>query len=577
MKKHKSVVAILLAVMMIFTFMPTMAFATGQQSATSWAEKVATMTDKDGDTFNTVRTFDSDGLIEAVGQNNKTVVPETVAPSDGVFFVDFDSSMLTFNGGTKLDGTTWKQANFNGRGLELTLVQPDYAAGYDAKKPLTKSYPLTKGATDPDTGVTKWTATINNWDVTVEESKYEKDLETEQSVTYTVTKKAASEVKGTAVAPDAFGKTADAKVTVKGEDRTPATAKIYLDAANKDHFATFSGGALEGLYDGEAHTVVTDTVPGYAVSYEVYDAAAGKYVAATSVSITDVQEAGKEVVFRVVYTDTKTNAPTKTQDITLNLKAAKGAFVGFKLVDPEDGWVYSVAGSDYKATDYIAVEAMNSKPYSDDDKARAAAQAKDAACAKAVAKNEAEIMNYFNELYDVVETVSKYNPDLIDLEIVAKDLTVNEKTAIEKKYGALTNNISVVKPGEGLKYSEINDEAQIFLNGKDPHDYTVEFTKAVDKKVFKGKKFIKKAKLKKNGTIALKAECANGYTVKYKLSNANSKIVINKKTGKITCKKGLAKGTYKVKVTAYVPQFTDTPLARITSETQTVVIKVNKK
>lgn len=577
MKKHKSVVAILLAVMMIFTFMPTMAFATGQQSATSWADKVETMTDKDGDSFKTVRTFDANGLIEAVGQNNKSVVPETVAPSDGVFFTDFDSSMLTFNGGTKLDGTTWKQASFGTRALELTLVEPDYANGYNAKNPKTKSYPLTKGATDPDTGVTKWTATINNWEITVEESKYEAGLETDQTVTYSVTKKAGSEVKGTKTAPDSFGKTADAKVTVKGENKTPTTAKVYLDAANEDIYAGYTGGSLVGFYDGEAHTVVTDAVPGYAISYEIYDASAGKYVPATSVSITDVQETGKEVVFKVVYTDNKTSAQSKTQDIKLNLIPAQGAYVGFKLIDAEDGWVYSVAGSDYKATDYIVVEPMNLKPYSTTDKTRAMQQLIDAACAKAVAKNEAEIMKYFNELYDVTETVSKYNPDLIELEIVAKDLTVNEQTAIAKKYGALTRNISQIKPGEAAPYSLVDDDAEIFLNGKDPHDYTVEFTKAVDKKVFKGKKFIKKGKLKKNGTIALKAECANGYSVKYKLSNANSKIVINKKTGKITCKKGLAKGTYKVTVTAYVPQFTDSPLARITSETQTVVIKVNKK
>ena len=189
-------------------------------------------------------------------------------------------------------------------------------------------------------------------------------------------------------------------------------------------------------------------------------------------------------------------------------------------------------------------------------------------------------MKYFNELYEITESVSKYNPDMIDLEIVAKDLTNTERKAITDKYDALTRNIPGITKGVADysgNNSVINDTAAIFLNGKDPHDYTVEFTKAVDKKVFKGKKFIKKGKLKKNGTIALKAECANGYTVKYKLSNANSKIVIDKKTGKITCKKGLAKGTYKVKVTAYVPRYTNTPLARITSETQTVVIKVNKK
>ena len=469
MKKHKNIAAILLAVMMIFTMMPSMVFATGQQSATSWAEKVATMTDKDGDTFNTTRTFD-EGLIEAVGQNNKTVVPETVAPSDGIFFTDFDSSMLTFNNGVKLDGTTWKQAQFGTHSLELTLTQPDYTEGYDAKNPQKVILGLTKVKTDETTGVTEWSRVVNGWTVRVEESQYEAGLEADQTVTFMVSVAPVSEVKGTEAAPDAFGKPANATVTVKGENKVPETAKIYLDAVGGVECTGtgLAGGTLTGLYDGDTHTVVTDMFPGYTASYEIYNPQTGEWAVAPSVSIADVQE--NPIRFRVVYY-TNDNVPTRTNDIILNLTAAKGALVGFKLLNAEDGWTYRVEGREYKATDYISVEPMNSMPYSIDDTLRAEAQAKDAACAKAVAKNEAEIMNYFNELYDVIESVSKDNPDLVNLSIVPKDLTVNEKNVIAMKYRVLTRNFGLVEPGKGLAYSEINDEAQIILKGKESHDH----------------------------------------------------------------------------------------------------------
>ena len=65
---------------------------------------------------------------------------------------------------------------------------------------------------------------------------------------------------------------------------------------------------------------------------------------------------------------------------------------------------------------------------------------------------------------------------------------------------------------------------------------------------------IKLAKLKKTRTIdrkkAISVAKAVG-TVTYKKTKGNNKITVNKKTGKITVKKGLKKGKYTVKVTVY--------------------------
>jgi hypothetical protein len=566
--KHRKLITILLSLAIMVTFMPTMAFATGQQSATSWTDKVATMTDKDGDTFETVRVFDSaSAVITATGVNNTKVVPNTVAPSDGVLFVDFESSMLTYNG-TELNGTTWKQASFDTRALSLTVVEPSYAKDYNAKDPKKYTVPLTKGATDSETGITKWTAEVGKWDVTVSESKYESGLEKDQTITYTATVAPKQEVKGTADQPDAFGVPAAASVTVKGEDKTPDTAKVYLDAVNDTNFVTKAGGSLTGLYDGDAHSIATDTVPGYTVSYETYSATTGKWTAATSVSITDVQT--DDIVFRVVYTKNDTKAVTRTGSINLNLIPATGAYVGFVPVDAEDGCVYGVAGSEYNAADYIDATAITTYPGAVTDAEKKAAKIVDAANAKAVAKNKTEILAYFNELYTVKATVSKYNPDMIDLDIVEKDLLDSEKAAINKKYATLVANIDYIAEGR--------DDASVFLNGKDPHDFNVSFTSSVASKTYKGSKTTKKGKLKKDQSITVSAVAENGYTCKYKISgNPNTKkFVIDKNTGKITVKKGLGKGTYKLKVKAYVPMFTDTPLAEITSDTITITVKVKK-
>ncbi len=87
---------------------------------------------------------------------------------------------------------------------------------------------------------------------------------------------------------------------------------------------------------------------------------------------------------------------------------------------------------------------------------------------------------------------------------------------------------------------------------------------------------VKYSKLKKkNQTIALKnamtVSKAQG-TVTYKKSNGNKKITINKKTGKITVKKGLKKGTYKVKI-----KVTATGNATYKSGSKTVTITIKVK
>ena len=456
MKRHKSVAAILLIMVMIITMMSAMVFAANVKY---WGDEFATVTDEDGSTFMTVRTFGSDGLIkaQAIGEPGHEAPTDETGEVATRYFYKLDGSALVYGDDNKaLDGSTWTQDAFKTleSQVRVRLVAPPYVKDYNAQSPAA-------AVLAPDDFI--------GWKVELEVSDYD-DTQTyvDQRITVSIKLTPDVEINGTAAAPVMYGSAASAAITVKGEGNDPTTAKVYLDAANEDNYATFSGGALTGLYDGETHTVVADTFPGYTVSYEVWDAAPGRYIPVDSVSITDV----KEILFRVVYTDKKTSAQIQTQGISLNLTPAKGAYIGFKLLDPEDGWVYSVEGSDYSITDYIAVEPMNNKPYSTDAQVGELEQLADAACAKAVSKNEAEIISYFNELYEVVESVSEDTPNLVDLAIVPRDLTVNEKTAIAKKYEVLTRNISQVKPGEGIAYSEVDNTARIILNGMTDHTLT---------------------------------------------------------------------------------------------------------
>jgi HD superfamily phosphohydrolase len=88
-------------------------------------------------------------------------------------------------------------------------------------------------------------------------------------------------------------------------------------------------------------------------------------------------------------------------------------------------------------------------------------------------------------------------------------------------------------------------------------------------KSFKAKDLKKKAK-----TFNLKAKVSSGAKASFKKSSGNSKISVTK-AGKVTVKKGLKKGSYKVKVKVSVPKTTvnGTP-AEAKTKTGTVTVKV---
>ena len=59
----------------------------------------------------------------------------------------------------------------------------------------------------------------------------------------------------------------------------------------------------------------------------------------------------------------------------------------------------------------------------------------------------------------------------------------------------------------------------------------------------------------------------------YTKASGNAKITINKTTGKITVKKGLAKGTYKVKLTAKAAGNANYKASAVKTVTGTIIVK----
>ena len=610
--KSKKILTILLSLAIMLTFMPTMAFATngtGGQTVKSWGTGYASVTEDTVDeaTFVTTRTFNNEtGKTVAVGQDysNSTVQGEKkLAPSSGAYFYDLTDSFFA-SGNTKLDGSTWTSDEFyktiySDGTLNGILVQQAYdfvydatyntnATTYDAAKVAKKSFGFTQSGTDKTT----WTLALDNWELTAKMKGYDPTEKGEQTVTFELS----APVAGSAVTaatvqydstPDLFGTIAKATVTVKAATATAGTASYYLDAVGSDFTAVGveEGGTPEvilGLYDGAAHTLVADAVEGWTPEYAVYNTSTGRYDTGAA-TITNVQD--DNMLVRITWK--KSGRDDVVRYVEMNLRPAT-PFWGFgftvnKEGKDSDGYpvysaVYDVVGTDYNAADYFGIAVEPNGKY-DDSRILAGKAATQAA----VAANQTELMSFFNDFYDIEAKAAKGGITPVTLSVSPKSLgtttSAQQKAykALVAKYATLIANFGMDEV-ESFNYfltpvtGETVTTATLNLNSE-LVDEEIEFTKAISSKVV----HVKKAKkLKKNVSFTVKAVSNKGRAVSYKLINANSKIVINKSTGKITLKKGLKKGTYKIKVKAYVAGSSTAAGGQI-EETQAITINLNSR
>jgi hypothetical protein len=584
-----------------------MAFAASHQSqkVASWGDKYATVSDVDEHPFNAARDFRSDGLVQAVAQADDSVAGDYYpAPyAEGAqgyaataYFYDLEGASFVYDSNTAtkgkdlkpVDGKSFTQTYFgntlfnenSSSCLGIAVVEQSYVEkyaddpdSYKVANAAVKVFPLTYGWYDSDDKVFKGYFDLQNWTIYVETSEVEGDLETDQPVTIKVKKIEADHsvpTTPTLELPDLQGTVAQASATVKGQAKEILTANLYMDSKDSIFKTDVENDYrdLNAPYDGATHTVVCDTVPGYTAALEVYDVSKGKYEAADPVTIKDVQE--DEMIVRIAFTDNKTKEVVRTSDFEVNLVESWAA-VGFdsKQSISDTTNVYNVPGAIYDPQNYITVtpyEADIPSAQTSSEYHRALVTAANEANKAAVEANKAEIMSWFNDSFDIEPTPSKANPNRVDLEIKAKNLSAKEIKALEEKYEVLLRNLR-------LSQDTANLVAQIALNNDGVIAPEIEFNDTPTKVTYKFKTIKKKSK-----SFTVNATASNNAAVTYKLINAPGKIKINKTTGQVTVTKGLKKGTYKIKVKAYLTTAykAGNGAYYYPSETHAITVKVKK-
>ena len=553
MKKHKSVVAILLAVMMIFTMMPSMVFA-----AATWSDDYQKATNKDKVNLNISYTW-TDGLLEATTVLDDSTYGAEVS-SDGVgehrWFYDLAGATLVAKDNNKYKTipasmTADKYQELKGK-LFIKLVRPDYTYAAGEQKNTPPAYVALVDGQKIGAYTIKFVET--GFDATETTKDQQATISFARSTTTT------TKVGEASTDANIVGDIPVLNVTVTAAKAKVGEAKFYFDAITANA-GVGDGGALTALYDGAEHTVVSTPVEGYTVAYSVFNAKTGKYDAVDAVKVTDVDTA---LNVKAVYTKPATTETPKDEKIfnfTVGLTAVATPSFGFDMDGnrlPAKSGNYNVgAGVEVNPVDYVLVTPGTSTATDIQVKA-----VEEAAAKAAVKANEALLKEFFNDFFIIESSASKATPEKTTYTLRRKtvlELPVKDATALkEGKYAQLINNV-----GDPDK----NANVEINVWSVDVNDFEVEFKNSPISKVFKGKK----GKLAKAKTFKVKAVANNGATIAYKLINAPEKITINKNTGKITVKKGLKKGTYKFKVKAYVPGNSVDA-----AETQAVKVKIKK-
>jgi hypothetical protein len=537
MRKHKSVVAVLLAIMMIFTFMPTMAFAETAPKVT-WAKDYTSVTIEGYGTYGTTRTFNTEtGMVDVTA--NTTDV-SGIPPIAGTAYYDLNNAEFAMNPTNALAGTYVNPPAWGAFGTA-------YVSGFLFKAP---SYVTNASETAKTFIKLSLLNALGDWTGTVKYTKdgkeiassdintsayYAQDQEFDVSldVTYNVEKEFKTPV---------YGTVASKHVLVKGSTTgDPEDTRFYIDTVGKTEEGMYNNEVV-ALYDGDEHTVVASECKGYNTKWTVYNDKTGEWDAVDAVKVKDVSKKKVSAKLSFFKTTNTTTTPDYVMPVTVDVYPAMAPTFGFDEDGDEGKYKYSVEDEEYNALDYIVVTAgvlgNSSKEF----------KKQNAANKKAAAANESELMSLFADSYEIKAKAKKSSPNTVTLTIEEKDVTEEEAKALEKKYEQLMLNFYF--PNE--QYSGITEgaaEATMYLNMVEQKADNIEIS-AVSKVTYSGKKTTKKGVLKAKKTITVKAKADSGKKVSYKLLDAPNKITINKKTGKITVKKGLKAGTYKFVVRA---------------------------
>ena len=555
--KSKKILTILLSLAIMFTFMPAMAFAetsTDGQHTWTWDAGYGGIT-IDGEHYNTIRTWNStDGTV--------TAVPDTTGYSGvyttgiSVTYHDLDNAVFgtaTYSGGswtniTATSGTYLKTATYT-RPTGLIFSCPSYVSEASKNTNVRFIQFGTSSTTSPCLNSGSWQGTVKGDEDYVPGSTEDQSFTLSVDVSYRTS--------GITTERVFSGKVADLPVTVKGKDASADNALFFMDKVDT---AATSQPTLTAKYTGADHTIVMKDLKGFTVKYTVFNTKTNEW---DSVDAVTIKDKGSVTFKGTLYgADGKVVKKSDNTDAIYTLTAtveAAGARFAFDE-DPTATEFQIPAGEEYDPADFVFAYAATGSDLATNK--------------KAVAADQAELMAFFKDFAKFTTTIKKATPDIEDVEYAFNsDLTPAEVKALKTKYATLMSNYGMTS--DGLISSTIGTDSQRFTRVHPAADTEIEFVSTPSSKIYKGSKTTKKGKLKKNQSFTVKAVANTGAEVAYKLINANSKIVIDKTTGKITVKKGLAKGTYKIKVKAYTTTVKDSD-GKAFYETQDITIKVKK-
>ena len=519
--KSKKILTILLSLAIMFTFMPAMAFAETTETTADWTwdPNMTVATSSAGVKVDLVKTWTAEGYITVTADKTKWGdAPDVPAR----YYVDLAGAKLVDDAGNALAAS--------------------YNSGFDPSAKVTKVLvKVPDGVTVPSTITDAQKThlftfdelhTFNNgWSGSVEVTPNTyvatKKVTEDQPITVSLKQDWTSTAKGTDTEGDGIIKNAPdtASVTVLAAAASADDAAFYFDMV--DDTEGFKNGDMTRAYDGAEHTIVMKNVKGYTPYYQVFNAN-GVWEDTKEVKISKVLTAPMKV--KVTVKDDATGKKYTEYNLNVNLNKVDAPTFAFVKQFTTTVTYRISENTELKGKDFIVVDAPD-------------------ASAKAAKADEAKWLELFDDYYEITATPGKIDADQIELSFAPKKLSNAEKTALEEKYKELTANYQKFDTQKTYTKTVTGQLVQIVRS----NDYEVTFTKASGKTIH-----VKKAKkTKKAVKFSVAAEAANGATVKYVKKSGNAKISIDSATGEITVKKGLKKGTYKVKIKAYVPGHQD--------------------
>jgi hypothetical protein len=534
-KAKKGLIITLFAAMMVFAFGATSAFAADSYMAdgAKWTNNFQTATINGAD-YGATLTQGDNGMIHA----SVTITGDSHGPYDAYFYDLTGAKLFDTNGAVVTGARTF--------GSYSSMLNKGHEVYVQTQKPSYFDGTWTSIAPASLVRLTNFTTTVATETVTTASKGDKIDIETE--ITTTVWS-----ADGTAEHPYLLGDNPKGTVTLSSGSSAVSQAGWYKDEAKNENYIAPQAGETSGAnyyyhitatYDGDEHTLLWVDPDADKVTYEKRNARTGEWEPTESITYKDAVSGSDAPRYRaqvtttttIGTTTTTTTAPAPTNrgsELTVNPSAKDSPTFGFM-------WGGNTANTAYELTKDQTVDPTKFVELKDKGE-----------------KADAEtLMAFFADVYDIdvqtnvgVNEVQRWTFD-------AKEMKQADVDALNKKYETLLDNYNKpdmtlvsgkIVPAFGITSTATYQSAYVMVdpsvnpNTKTDHIY---FTEAPNM-TYKAKK-IKKAS--KSFTVAAVADSGNAVT--YKISSPSKKITINSETGKVTVKKGLKKGTYKVKVYA---------------------------